>query len=96
MVDCSEKVRALRESRRMTQQQVADHLGVSKSMISAYETALKTPAIDKLVSLSALYGVSVDYLVCVDSREFLEISGLDDDSVALLAALAEKLRHREA
>lgn len=45
MVDCSEKLRKLREARKLTQAQVADRVGVSKTMISAYETASKAPSI---------------------------------------------------
>ena len=41
MVDCSEKLRALREAKHLTQAQVAQKIGVSKAMISAYETATK-------------------------------------------------------
>ena len=67
MVDCSEKLRALREARKLTQLQVANRVGVSKTMISAYETASKAPSIEVLIRLSRLYGVSVDYLVCVDA-----------------------------
>lgn len=93
MVDCSQKLRMLRESRHLTQLQVANRVGVSKAMISAYETAIKTPSIDVLIRLSRLYGVSVDYLVCVDSAIGLDVTGLDDDSVALvsLASCAARL-----
>ena len=92
MVDCSEKLRALREARGLTQLQVANRIGVSKSMISAYETASKLPSIDVLVRFSNLYRVSIDYLVCIDSPKQIDVSGLDDDSVALVAALVEKLK----
>lgn len=61
-------------------------------MISAYETAIKTPSIEVLIRLSRLYGVTVDYLVCIDGVEGLNITGLDDDSVALVSALIEKLK----
>lgn len=95
MVDCSEKLKMLRESRHMTQQQVADRVGVSKAMISAYETAVKTPSIDVLIRLSRLFSVSVDFLVCIDSPIGLDVSGLDEDSVALVSALVEKLRGQQ-
>ena len=49
MVDCSEKLRALREARKLTQLQVANRVGVSKTMISAYETASKAPSIEVLI-----------------------------------------------
>ena len=62
MVDCSEKLRALREAKHLTQAQVAQKIGVSKAMISAYETATKVPSIEVLIRLSRLFGVTVDYL----------------------------------
>ena len=93
MVDCSEKLRALREARKLTQLQVANRVGVSKTMISAYETASKAPSIEVLIRLSRLYGVSVDYLVCVDAPK-VDVSTLDDDTVALVSALVGKLKGR--
>ena len=54
MVDCSEKLRALRDARGLTQLQVANRIGVSKAMVSAYETASKAPSIEVLIRLSRL------------------------------------------
>ena len=54
MVDCSDKLRILREAKHLTQLQVANRVGVSKAMISAYETASKAPSIDVLIRLSRL------------------------------------------
>ena len=92
MVDFSQKLRMLRESRHLTQLQVANRVGVTKATISAYETATKAPSIEMLIRLSRLFGVTVDYLVCVDSLHGIDVSGLDEDSVALVSALVEKLR----
>ena len=61
-----------------------------KAMISAYETASKTPSIEVLIRLSRLFGVSVDYLVCVDAPKMIDVSGMDDETVALLIALLKK------
>ena len=92
MVDCSEKLKALREARGLTQLQVANRIGISKAMISAYETASKTPSIEVLIRLSRLFGVSVDYLVCVDAPKYIDVSGLDEDSIALVSALVDKIK----
>lgn len=92
MVDCSEKLLALRKARNLTQQQLARRVGVSKAMISAYETASKAPSLDVLIRLSAVFGVSVDYLICIDSPKQIDVSGLDDDTIALVAALVERLK----
>ena len=94
MVDCSEKLRKLREARGLTQLQVADRIGVSKAMISAYETASKAPSIEVLIRLSRLFAVSVDYLVCMDKPQVMDVSGLDDESVALIAALIDKMKQK--
>lgn len=72
---------------------MADRVDISKAMISAYETASKAPSIDVLIRLARLYGVSVDYLVCVDAQKVIDVSELDDDTVALVSALVEKLKN---
>lgn len=95
MVDCSEKLKSLRETRGMTQLQVANRIGVSKAMVSAYETASKAPSLDVLIRLSRVFGVTVDYLVCVDAPKYVDISGLDDSSAALVIALVDKLQQTD-
>ena len=92
MVDCSEKLRTLREAKGLTQLQVANKIGISKAMISAYETASKAPSIEVLIRLAQLFGVSIDYLVCVDSPKLIDVSELDDESVALIVALVSKMK----
>ena len=92
MVDCSEKLKALREARGWTQLQVANRIGLSKAMISAYETASKAPSIEALIRLSRLFGVSVDYLVCIDAPKMINVSELDDETIAILVSLIDKLR----
>lgn len=92
MVDCSEKLRTLREARGLTQLQVANRIGVSKAMISAYETASKAPSLKVLIRLSRLFGVSVDYLICVDAPKMINVSELDEDTLALVVSLIKKLR----
>lgn len=92
MVDCSDKLKSLRKAKGLTQLQVANRIGVTKAMISAYETCAKAPSLDVLIRLARFYGVTVDYLVSVETHKFIDVTGLDDDSAALVAALVEKLR----
>lgn len=91
MIDCGEKIRLLRINKHLTQEQLAKRIGVTKGMVSAYETASKAPSLDVLVRLSRVLGVSVDYLVCVDAPKYVDISALDDSSAALITALVDKL-----
>lgn len=95
MIDCSEKLRQLRMSKHLTQEQLASRVGVTKAMVSAYETASKAPSLDVLIRLSRVFGVTVDYLVCVDAPKYVDISGLDDSSAALVIALVDKLQQTD-
>ena len=52
----------LRESKHLTQRQVAELLGVSPQAYNGWEKARNEPPIEHLVRLSFLYGVSVDTL----------------------------------
>ncbi len=59
----SEKLIFLRRSGGMSQEQLAEKLGVTRQSVSKWESGAATPEIGKLVALSELFQVSVDYLV---------------------------------
>ncbi len=59
---------SLRRGRGMTQQQVADILGVSNKTISKWESGAGLPDIAALPSLAALYGVTADDILAGETR----------------------------
>lgn len=64
----SEKLIALRRRGGWSQELLADRLGVTRQSVSKWESGTATPELTKLVALSELFGVSVDYLV----KDYLE------------------------
>ena len=56
-------IRALREDRDWTQQQVADMLYLNRRTYSAYENGTNSITPELLIQLAALYQTSVDYLL---------------------------------
>lgn len=56
------RIRMLRIEKNMTQAQLGNRLGVSKSMISAYESDMRKPSPDVLAQMGLLFGVSMDFL----------------------------------
>ena len=58
-----EKLIQLRKRECWTQDDLAEKLDVSRQSVSKWEGDLAAPAIDKLLELSRLYGVSTDYLL---------------------------------
>ena len=57
---------SLRRGRDMTQQQVADILGVSNKTVSKWESGAGLPDIAALPALAALYGVTADDIASVE------------------------------
>lgn len=59
----SEKLLELRRKEGLSQEQLADRLGVTRQSVSKWESGAAVPELSKLVALSDLFSVSVDYLV---------------------------------
>ncbi|MEH6941485.1 helix-turn-helix domain-containing protein [Bacillus sp. JJ722] len=59
----SSRIKALREARKLTMQELADKVGISKSMISYYENGKKTPSVKTINIIASVLNVSVDYLL---------------------------------
>lgn len=59
----SEKLLDLRRRAGLSQEQLADQLGVTRQSVSKWESGTAAPELSKLVALSDLFSVSVDYLV---------------------------------
>lgn len=95
MVGLNNRLKHLRLERQMTQMQVSDWIGVSKAMVSAYGTATRLPSYDVLIKLSSLFGVSTDYLLGIDDKCTLEVTGLSESEVALISNMIDALRGKK-
>ncbi len=58
-----ERLKSLRQERKLLQAELAEHLKVSKSTVSGWEVGRNQPDYDILIELSIYFGVSVDYLI---------------------------------
>ena len=74
--DIGSKIKAARLKKKMTQEQVAELLGVSRQTISNWENEKSYPDIISVIELSSLYSISLDDLLKGDERmmEHLEES----------------------
>ena len=57
------RLRDLREDRDMSQQQVADYLGMKQPQYNRYERGLRDVPTDVLIRLAKLYKTSTDYIL---------------------------------
>lgn len=71
------RLREVRMNRGLTQQNLADAVGVALRSYQCYETGTRTPSFDLLVSLADVLNVPTDYLLCRD--EYLKSLGVSAD-----------------
>ena len=64
-----EKIYELRKKNGLSQEALAESLGVSRQSVSKWETGEATPEVSKLLSLSKLFGVTTDYLLNDEMEE---------------------------
>lgn len=90
----ADKIRALREAKGWTQADLARKLSITRNGVNSWEQGLSMPSPACLVDLAKAFSVSTDYLLGVENTATVNVSGLDDKDVAVLAELADRLRNR--
>ena len=85
---------ALREAKGWTQADLARKLGITRNGVNSWEQGLSTPSPACLVDLATVFSVSTDYLLGIEHSAIVDVSGLNDKDVAVLAELADRLRNR--
>lgn len=98
MVELGVKLRQLRQVRQWTQGLVAERVGVTASVVSAYETGIRQPSYESLIKLARLYNVSTDYLLGVsdrrtaESQHLVSVDGLSPAERSLVVQLIDALK----
>ncbi len=94
MVDFGNRLKTLRLKESMTQEQLAKKLGLTKSVISAYESGIRLPFYDVLIHISKIYNVTTDYLLGVEHKQEIDVSGLTRDEVEALLNLIRAMKRK--
>ncbi len=94
MVELGSTLKRLRLKKGMTQADIAKDLGLTKSVISAYETGLRLPSYDILIHIATIFGVSTDYLLGLENnkKQGLDLSGLTDAEIDALSQLIKAMK----
>lgn len=80
-MNLSRKLQLLRKQNGLSQEELADKLGISRQAISKWESGQSTPDLNKLILLSELYNVTIDSLV-KESDEYDILQGsLNNNSI---------------
>nr|WP_300808537.1 helix-turn-helix transcriptional regulator [uncultured Acetatifactor sp.] len=94
MVNFGNTLKTLRLRHNFTQAQLAQRLRLTKSVISAYETGLRMPSYDVLIAISKLFKVSTDYLLGLEQKQQIDLSGLTEEEVSALLNLIKAMKRK--
>lgn len=92
MVDFGNVLKTLRLKENMTQANLAQKLGLTKSVISAYETGLRLPSYDILIHIARIFNVSTDYLLGLENKREIDLSGLTENEITALLELIKAMK----
>jgi len=76
----ADKIMNLRKKCGWSQEELAEQLGISRQSVSKWESGMSIPDLEKIVKMSALFGVSTDYLLKDEIEETLPSETYDTDS----------------
>ena len=88
------RIKQLRTARNLSQVEMAKRLGVTKQSVSNWENNNIQPSVDMLVMIARLFSVSTDYLLCLDNRQVLDVTGLSVEHVAHIQQVVDDIRGR--
>ena len=69
-IEIANRLVRLRKEKNLSQEALANELGISRQAVSKWERAEASPDTDNLILLAKLYGMSLDDLLKTDQKEF--------------------------
>lgn len=72
-ISIGKKLKILRKERCLTQQELADKLGIKRATISNYEIGRRSPHLSELKRIAEFYGVGLDYFGVAQKDEILDL-----------------------
>lgn len=88
-VEIAQRLSARRKQSGLSQEALAEKLGVSRQAVSKWERSESSPDTDNLIALAQLYGVSLDELLYVDDEMRDDVAFEAVDRAAERAAAAD-------
>lgn len=72
-LNIGKKLKTLRKGRKLTQEEAAEKMGVSRCTVSNYECGRRFPHLNELKRMAEFYNVGLDYFGVVSTDEATEI-----------------------
>lgn len=63
VMDIADRIQSLRKTKGISQEELADKVGVSRQAVSKWESGQSAPDLEKIIILSECFGVTTDYIL---------------------------------
>ena len=62
-MNMADRIQYLRKTKGISQEELADKVGVSRQAVSKWESEQSTPELEKVIIMSDYFGVTTDYIL---------------------------------
>ncbi len=76
-----ERIKSIRQSLGINQVEFGKRLNVSKQCISNWENGNIQPSIDMVIKIAKEFSVSADYILGLDNKHTIDVTGLTDQQI---------------
>lgn len=87
-----ERIKELRTSLSMNQVEFGRKLHVTKQCVSNWENGNIQPSIDMLIKICTTFHVNADYLLGLEDKRTLDVTGLTNEQITHLQSIVNDLR----
>lgn len=91
MFDFGQRISKLRKARGLSQKDLAQKVGISKSSLGNYENDMGIPSLLVAEDLASVLNVSLDYLVYGEKTRIITAKMLKDEQIQLLTELVQEI-----
>lgn len=88
----NQQIRELRLARKMSQVELARTLNVTKQSVSNWENDNIQPSVEMLIKIAKVFSVSTDYLLGIETADYIDVSGLSSEVVSHIRQIIDDLR----
>lgn len=90
-----DKLKSLRLAKKMSQKELAERIGIAKSVISFYESGDRFPSYEVLIKIAQIFNVTTDYLLGIERGRTVDVSGLKEEDIAVVTTVIEALKRKD-
>lgn len=88
----NKRIKELRMDKGISQVRLANDLGVSKQTVSNWENNNSKPSIEMLLKLSDYFSKSTDYLLGLENKKYIEVTGLSNKEISHIEEIINDIK----